>query len=118
MSDDPDEIPWDDEDDDDDEDVPLPVISANGTVLAAPVVERKRGLRKRQPNLGRRYKGNTKAGDASMKRDQVMREAKGTVMKDPDEWRDQLGQGDRGKAGAALYSTELTHNAGSGFGLA
>lgn len=61
--------------------------------------------------------GNTKRMNAREARRQAMREAQGRGPAAPQEWRDELAAGNRGKA-AALLSKGGNHNSGSGFGLA
>lgn len=69
--------------------------------------------------LRRKHKGNVKAADQEMARQQATNAATGKTPDPPnDEWREQLAVGERGKAISQLTDTELTHNSGSGFGLA
>lgn len=99
----------------------LPVIDPDGTAAqrelqAAPD-------RVRTGRLTRRLTpgGNTKTGEAALRRDQV----KAAAMKggkvdqgDGQDWREQLHEGQRSKAAAAVSSRARTHNSGSGFGVA
>ncbi len=105
--------------DDDDEDEALPVVDLDGTPLPGQRMSKK--MRKRERRRAREHKGNTKVADIATARDQVVAEAQGQATftgPDSEEWRTELGAGNRGKAIAALTSDKLTHNAGSGFGLA
>jgi hypothetical protein len=64
------------------------------------------------------HKTNTKTADADRVRGEVMREAQGKTKPEPDEWRQHLAAGERGKAISGLLDGGVTHNADSGFGLA
>jgi hypothetical protein len=67
----------------------------------------------------RDLKGNTKTPDAPQARQAAIREATGRGMVPPvADWREQLAAGETGKAASSLTDGGLTHNAGSGFGLA
>jgi hypothetical protein len=70
-------------------------------------------LRRREPP-----KGNTKTGDAPAARNVVIARAQGKERQEPDQWREDLKAGDRGKVISELTSRKITHNAASGFGLA
>ena len=98
----------------DDDEQPLPIISANGTVLAAPVRPKRTRVRV-APR--RRHEGNTKVSEAPAKRTAVLAEATGKAIRNPDDWREELAAGSRDKAVAAIPQG-LTHNSGSGFGIA
>jgi hypothetical protein len=112
-------------DDDEDEDEELPVIGPDGSpqtrVLAESRAERKarRFRGKGGSDPGRR--GNTKTADLPAARSRNVAEAQGkTTFTDPggEDWRDQLANKERGKAASTLTSGKMTHNSGSGFGLA
>lgn len=100
----------------------LPVIDPDGAaaasreLVAAP-------QRVRTGRLTRRLTpgGNTKVSDASLRRDEVRAAAmKGGAPAEVDgrDWRNQLHEGQRGKAAAVISSRARTHNSGSGFGVA
>jgi hypothetical protein len=93
----------------------LPILDPDGEVAATAEIELP-GPRPRRRNL----KGNTKAANADIARAAALREATGRA--EPEVagtgWRDHLKAGERGKASSALVKDGLTHNAGSGFGLA
>lgn len=63
-------------------------------------------------------KGNVKTGDLAAARTSNIERATMKARPEPDEWREQLAAGDRSKAISSLASPKLTHNSGSGFGLA
>lgn len=96
----------------------LPVIDP--TDAPAAVVDHGQTARVRTMGLARRLvaKGNTKTSEAALRRQTVLREAKGTPdHAGAEDWRDDLHSGQRGKAASKLSATGLTHNAGSGFGV-
>lgn len=106
---------YDDEPDPfDDDEEELPVIPAPGTA-APPAQSKARHKVRTTPDAKR---GNTKAGDARLTRDQIVREAQGKERTEPEPWREEISAGDRSKAVATLSSRRHTHNSGSGFGLA
>lgn len=88
-------------------------IALNPAVTAA-----RKGFLRRRRKGSEPPKGNTKTTDARATRDSVIRQAQGRDRKEPEQWREDLKAGERGKAQAALASKSFTHNAGSGFGLA
>lgn len=63
-------------------------------------------------------KGNTKRGDAATKRTATVALAQAKGRTEPDQWREELAAGDRGKAIGTLSNTSLTHDSGHGFGPA
>jgi hypothetical protein len=96
------------------EDDPGPAVSAED-VWGGPMrglAPSARARRRRGP------KGNVKAGEAGAARAAALAEATGRAQPERSDWRDQLGQGNRPAAEAALRSRAPTHNAGRGFGLA
>ena len=81
--------------------------------------ESRRRRARPMPELSaRRQRGNTSSEDLGAARAAALREAQGRGFIDPSEWAEQLEAGDRTRASSALGRSELTHNAGSGFGLA
>lgn len=65
--------------------------------------------------------GNTKASEAPLARQEVTRAAmKGGDVDagDGQDWREQLHQGQRGKAAGVISAKRNTHNSSSGFGAA
>lgn len=76
-----------------------------------------RAARARRPRRERR-KGNTPADMAGAARAATLAEATGQIPAEADDWRERLAGGERSVAEAAVRSKALTHNAGSGFGLA
>lgn len=112
---------YDDEDewDDDDEDEALPVLTPEGAPAEAESSTKRK--RRRRAKAAEPRKGNTKTADLSAARSQNVAQAQGkTTFADPGDgdWRQDLGNKDRGKAASKLTSGKLTHNSGSGFGLA
>jgi hypothetical protein len=82
----------------------------------APVVD---SVPFKPPRRERKLKGNTKMVDAQQARAATMRDAQGIgEVPVASDWREQLAAGDKGKAISSLTDGGLTHNAGSGFGLA
>ncbi len=73
---------------------------------------------RRMPKLGRRHKGNTKAEEAPAARQAAVATATGRLLEPTSDWREKLAAGERSKAISDLTDTDLTHNSGSGFGLA
>ena len=71
-----------------------------------------------QSGFGRKRRGNTKIAEAEGARAQASQVAAGRLMEPKSDWRDHMAVGERGKAISKLTDGELTHNAGSGFGLA
>jgi hypothetical protein len=101
--------------DDDDFGTPLPVLDTPDT--SAPV-ERPKRWRPDVRVRGARSKGGVPRDQASMARSEALSAATGRGAAAVDEWRTLLRGGDRRKAVAAVDRTNLTHNAGNGFGLA
>lgn len=96
-----------------DEEEELAVIQAPGAALEEAAAKRRRARA-----VPERPKGNTSREEAPAARARLMAEATGRAHREPDAWREQLAAGDKGKAVATLTSRRLTHNAGTGFGLA
>lgn len=96
----------------DDDEIPgaLPVIDEDGTEVGG----------SRGPRHSRLVvpKGNTKAVLAADRRREVMAEAKGAASPRQQQWRESLRDGKRNKAASELTQGGVTHNSGSGFGLA
>jgi hypothetical protein len=108
-------------DDFDDDDEALPVLTPEGVPIAGTEAKPKRRRRPRGSDVGGGRHGNTKTADLDAARSRTIADAQGkTSFADPegDDWREQLGNKDRGKAASTLTSGKLTHNSGSGFGLA
>lgn len=82
-----------------------------GGLAAPPAAPRRRWYR-------RNLKGNTKTALAPAARTEVIAAATGRTTPQPEDWREQLGQGERGKAIGALTRSSHTHNSDSGFGAA
>lgn len=99
-------------DDDEMEDEPLPVVTPDGVPVEKPKTVASSNRRRR---LAR--SGNVKADAAPMARQDAIKEATGRGPKRTDEWREELAQGERGRAVAALSRRGMTHNADRGFGL-
>lgn len=114
--------------DEDDDDEPLPVLTPEGLpvpgALESNKQRRKRVKRQATEPGSVAPKGNTKIGDARVKRGTTISEAQGRATftepgaADENDWRDDMAVGERGKAASKLSSGRLTHNSGSGFGLA
>lgn len=106
--------------DDDDDEQPLAVLTTEGTpVDGQPTVGPRK--RRRSQSVDKPHKGNTKIANAGEARSATIADAQGkTTFADPDadDWRQDLANKDHDRAAAKLTSGKLTHNSGSGFGLA
>jgi hypothetical protein len=80
--------------------------------------DKPRPARQSPQGLLRRRRGNTRIEEAEGARAQASQVAAGRLMEPKSEWREDMVTGERGKAISKLTDGELTHNSGSGFGLA
>ena len=95
---------------------PLPVIRSDGTPEAPAKPKRRRARNAPPPK-----RANARVEDLAAERQRNLEEARsGGRLVDPsgDEWREILRSGNRNRASNRLADDELTHNSGSGFGLA
>ena len=75
--------------------------------------------RRRRPTMRAPQRGNTTRAQAQDARRSTLEAATGRApLKNADEWRELLRSGERTKARTKLSGRGMTHNAGSGFGLA
>jgi len=92
----------------------LPVIPAAGEAAQPP--EKPRKLRRWQPP---QRAGSVPRAAAGTARSAVVAEATGRASSPPEVgWREDLADGNRGRAASRLSQRSNTHNAGSGYGLA
>jgi hypothetical protein len=109
------------DDDFDDDDMPLAVLTPEGTPVDGQPTVGKRKRRRHAQSIDKPHKGNTKTANLAEARSANIADAQGkTTFADPgaDDWRQDLANKQHGKAAAKLTSGKLTHNSGSGFGLA
>lgn len=91
---------------------PLPVLDGQEPPPTAPSVARRR---RRTPWSPR---GGVKAGSVAGARRQALAEATGNTIDQPEQWRDELSMGNRGRASASIESGGRSHGGSGGFGLA
>lgn len=101
----------------------LPVIDADAAVAASRELAKPTPGKIRTGRLTRRLtpNGNTKTVDASTRRGEVTRAAMAGGKPsggDGQDWRNELAEGQRGKAASAVSQRRSSHNSGSGFGVA
>jgi len=104
--------------DGDDEEAELPIVPAPGSDGSPADLGGPRPALVRRRSAHAPPTGNTKRRDAAGRRREILREATGRSIPEPAEWEDDLAMKQRDRAASKLSTKTLTHNAGSGFGLA